>query len=115
MSDIYEEHAAVILPKTDDLADQLNRPSAPPADENNGFEQIEHNEIENAVETVVNALAKETKTDEVEVNKILSDFSSQVTSAVEEPKLSSAKAEALKEETATTACTKCPYSLSNWN
>ena len=113
MSDIYEEHAAVILPKTDDLADQLNKPSAPPADENNGFEQIEHNEIENAVETVVNALAKETKTDEVEVNKILSDFSSQVASTVEESKLSSAKVEALKEETATTACTKCPYSLSN--
>lgn len=81
---------------------EASRPSAPPADENNGFEQIEHNEIESAVDSV---LADARKVNEEEVNNILNSIT-RVTPATESTELTkSAKT------CDAGVCAICPYSL----
>lgn len=50
MSETHEEQVSSYIPS--------DTPSAPPAEENNGFEQIEQNEIESAVDTVLESVTK---------------------------------------------------------
>jgi hypothetical protein len=96
----HEEQVSSYIPSSDS-------PSAPPAEENNGFEQIGQNEIETAV---LDNLTKPEETalipDEQEVNKILTDLSSKITSEEKPSAETAPKATETKK-----ICGACPYSF----
>jgi len=90
---------------------EASRPSAPPADENNGFEQIEHNEIESAVDSVLAATKK--VEEEEEVNNILNSVLSSRIVQAHCPVSTTESAETTKPAKTCDAgiCAVCPYSF----
>jgi hypothetical protein len=97
MNENHEEQISSYIPS--------DMPSAPPVE---GFEQIGQKEIESAVDTVLDTLIKPEETakpDDQEVNKILTDLSSKITSE-EKPAAVAPKATETKK-----ACAACPYSF----
>ncbi len=119
MSEMYDENLVESSAEATQQHQQLNQASAPPSDENNGFEQIEHNEIENA--NVENAK----KLEEEEMNKLINDMSSRITNSTtvapvvpeeqQKPKVTeTAKPQELptsKSCESKKICAACPYSF----
>jgi hypothetical protein len=92
MSDSHTQHEEQISSYISNDAP----PSAPPAEEsNNGFEQIEKNEIENAVDSAVNTVTKQ-----------VDQATAEVVKKVEEEDKPAKTAEPAKK-----ICTACPYTF----
>jgi len=95
MSETHEEQVSSYIPS--------DTPSAPPAEENNGFEQIGQNEIESAIDTAVAEVTRQVEEASVPV------VSSVAPVAPVEPVKPVAKS--VTEPAAKTICAACPYNF----
>lgn len=95
MSETHEEQVSSYIPS--------DTPSAPPAEENNGFEQIGQNEIESAIDTAVAEVTKQVEEASVPVVSPLAPV------APVEPVKPVAKS--VTEPAAKTICAACPYNF----
>ena len=93
MSDAHEEQVSSYIP--------CDIPTAPPAEESNGFEQIEQNEIENAVDTAINTVTRQ-------VEEAASDI---FVRGPEHLPPAAVSHVAKSAEPAKKICTACPYNL----
>lgn len=92
MSETHEEQVSSYIPS--------DTPSAPPAEENNGFEQIGQNEIESAIDTAV-----------AEVTKQVEEASVPVVSPLAPVEPVKPVAKSVTEPAAKTICAACPYNF----
>lgn len=95
MSETHEEQVSSYIPS--------DTPSAPPAEENNGFEQIGQNEIESAIDTAVAEVTKQVEEASVPVVSPVAPV------APVEPLKPVAKS--VTEPAAKTICAACPYNF----
>lgn len=99
MSETHEEQISSYIP---------SQASAPPAEENNDFEQIGQSEIESVVDTVIESLSTEAK----EAGEALkSSFEEKIPETPSEPKVVETKPETKPEASGKSICAACPYSL----
>lgn len=95
MSETHEEQVSSYIPS--------DTPSAPPAEENNGFEQIGQNEIESAIDTAVAEVTRQVEEASVPVVSPVAPV------APVEPVKPVAKS--VTEPAAKTICAACPYNF----